>query len=341
MAKQRKPAKPATVAASSSTTRNKLSSGKPPAPLQSPPQALQPLLATLEEKHAYLIHVDPKPAAFKRQIFAVPVAMNLAITALFCWRLWSMGEWYLQLLASTLGYPNATTIVAAEHDFWKVVLPEIARRSGHFLLDTVLFIFVWPWPVEFFLGARHANPVNWRWHVGFRDDEVVVRRSRRWDAALKDDVALHDNSRELLLAQVAVATSPEYLREKTGYLMMNKAWDLDWGVMVDATAMVDKKMATLDTFRLLALVHSDEFGWLAVDLSDGVKPVTPEEKERRRQIFLFRDALTAVGKEGPLLPLDRGGAIRSHATRRVHGREAGDCGAGSSGTICKGGHQFR
>ncbi|KAK7943506.1 uncharacterized protein PG986_012619 [Apiospora aurea] len=303
MAKQRKLAKSPLATSTSATAkpakkRSKLSSGKPPAPLRSPPESLKPLLETLEEKHAYLIHVDDKPAAFKRQIFAVPVAMNLAVAALFCWRLYAMGTWYLQLLASTLGYPNETTIVAAEHDFWEVVMPAIAWRSSHFLLDTVLFVFVWPWPVEFFLGSRHGNPVNWRWNVGFRNDEVVVRRSRRWDAALtKDDVALSEKARDLLLAQVALAASPEYLREKTGYLMMNKAWNLDWGVMVDAHTMIDKKMATLDTFRLLALVHSDEFGWLAVDLSDGAKPVSPEEEERRRQIFLFRDALSAVGKE--------------------------------------------
>ncbi|KAK8131097.1 hypothetical protein PG984_007535 [Apiospora sp. TS-2023a] len=299
MVKQRKPAKSAAAGSSSTTKkRSKLSSGKPPAPLQSPPEALKPLLETLEEKHAYLIHVDDKPAAFKRQIFAVPVAMNLAIIGLFCWRVYTMGEWYLQLMASTLGYPNETTIIAAEHDFWQVVAPAIAWRSAHFLLDTVLFIFVWPWPVDFFLASRHGNPVNWRWNVGFRDDEVVVRRSRRWDtAALKHDVAFNDKGRDQMLAQIAMAASPEYLREKTGYLMMNKAWNLDWGVMVDATVMLDKKMATLDDFRLLALVHSEEFGWLAIDLSDGAKPLAPEEEARRKQIFLFRDALTAVGKE--------------------------------------------
>ncbi|KAK8117226.1 uncharacterized protein PG998_005507 [Apiospora kogelbergensis] len=298
MAKQRKLAKSPLANSTPATTskpskkRSNVSSGKPPAPLQPAPAELKPLLATLEEKHAYVFHVDAHPAAFKRKIFAVPVLMNLAIVALFCWRVYVMGYWYLQLVGSTLGYPNETTMVAADHDFWEEVMPEIARRSGHFLFDTCLVVFVWPWPVEFFLGTRHGNPVNWRWNVGFRNDEVVVRRSRRWDAALKTDVAskANESGRDLLVAHAAMATMPEYLRDKTGYLMMNKTWDLDWGVMVDATKMVDRKMAgvTLDTFRLLALVHSEEFGWLAV---------SPEQDERRRQIFLFRDALSALGKE--------------------------------------------
>ncbi|KAK7976312.1 hypothetical protein PG989_014775 [Apiospora arundinis] len=314
MAKQRKLAKSPLANSTSASTSTKsssskkrggnVSSGKPPAPLQFAPAELKPLLETLEEKHAYIFHVDDKPAAFKGKIFAIPVLMNIAIVFLFAWRLYVMGHWYLQLIGSTLGYPNETTMVAAEHDFWEEVMPEIARRSGHFLVDTCLIVFVWPWPVEFFMGTRHGNPVNWRWHVGFRKDEVVVRRSRvSWSAqALKADVASKTNEkgRDLVVAHVAMATMPEYLRDKTGYLMMNKTWDLDWGVMVDATKMVDRKMAPLDTFRLLALVHSEEFGWLAINLGDagaGAPEVSPEQDERRRQIFLFRDALSALGKE--------------------------------------------
>ena len=54
-----------------------------------------------------------------------------------------------------------------------------------FVGDFLLFRFVGMWPWEFFLGkGEEASPVGWRRWCGFRDVEIVVRRSRRWDVAL-------------------------------------------------------------------------------------------------------------------------------------------------------------
>lgn len=272
--------------------RKKGSEQGPPAPFKAPPEALQPLIETLDEKHVYILHVDSMPVDLKRKIFAVPVLMNIALTGLFLWRMYVIMPWYLRLFTSTLGYPNETTLVAAEME-WEDLLPEIGKRSGQFMFDLMLYVFVWPWPFEFALGQEHANPLAWRWNAGFRAQEIVARRSRTWDKAIKD-VINDKNSQDVFMALVGVATSSMLLQEKTGYLLMNKEWNLDWGVMIDAATMVDKKMAAIEAFKLVVLVYQEDYGWMAVDHKMGDSAA---EDERRRQVFLFKDALTSLGKE--------------------------------------------
>ncbi|ORY67038.1 uncharacterized protein BCR38DRAFT_337433 [Pseudomassariella vexata] len=287
MARQRNAAK-----ASKPASLKRKKDGGSPAPFKTPPEILLPLIETLEEKHIYIMHIDNKPVEFKRKIFAVPVLMNIAIAALFVWRMYYIVPWYMALLASTLGYANETTFVATEME-WEELLPEIIKRTGNFMADLMLFVFLWPWPYEFCFGQEHSNPVTWRWIVGFRDREVIVRRSRSWDNII-GDVINDESSKSLFMAQIGLATAPMFLQEKTGYLTMNKEWDLDWGVMMDATIMVDKKMIAIEAFKMVVLVHQEEFGWLAVDMRIGDNA---HDDERRTQVFAFRDALAALGKE--------------------------------------------
>ena len=56
----------------------------------------------------------------------------------------------------------------------------------------------------------------------------------------------------------------------------------------------DTGSAAIEAFRNVVLVFHEEFGWLSVDLKLGDNA---EEDERRRQVFAFRDALAALGKE--------------------------------------------
>ncbi|KAK5625435.1 hypothetical protein RRF57_001151 [Xylaria bambusicola] len=181
---------------------------------------------------------------------------------------------------------------------WEEILPEIGRRAATFMLDILLFVFLWPWPYDFCFGQQHGNPVAWRRAVGFRDREVVVRRSRQWSENMGDVVNDGEDgtnaARSYFLARVSIATSPMVLGDKTGYVMMDGDWDLDWGAMIDATEMVDKKMAAIEAFTLVILVHQDDWGWLVVDLKG---EALAQETGRRRQIYAFRDALTNIGKE--------------------------------------------
>ncbi|KAI1082572.1 hypothetical protein F5B20DRAFT_507664 [Whalleya microplaca] len=284
MARQRGPAKLGSA---------KKKDGSPPAPFKRHPEVLQPFVDTLDPRHVYITHIDAKPRDFKRKIFAVPVLMNAVVAALFLFRVYTILPYYLRIFASVLGYPNDTTMVVDEME-WAEIVPEVALRAASFMLDFLLFMFLWPWPVDFCLAHEHGNPVAWRWAVGFRDREVVVRRSRKWDSAVRADAIHNAEARSLLMAQVGAATSPMLLGEKTGYLLMNADWDLDWAAMVDATTMVDKKMAAIEAFKTVVLVHHEEYGWLCVDMKLNE---SAEEDERRRQVFEFRDALAAIGKE--------------------------------------------
>ncbi|KAI1122278.1 hypothetical protein F5Y10DRAFT_77707 [Nemania abortiva] len=295
MARQRKAAKSASVKPAHSQRNN---TGALPAPYKRPPEVLQPIIDTFDEKHVYILHVDSKPRAFKRKIFLVPVCLNLAIAALFAWRVYYVGPYYLSLVTSAMGYWNETTMFVDEMT-WAEIIPEVARRALTFMLDTLLAVFLWPWPVEFCFGQQHGNPVAWRWAVGFRDREVVVRRSRRWSAAMGDVVSDGEDgtnaARSYFLARISAATAPMVLGEKTGYVLMDGDWDLDWGAMVDATTMVDRKMAALEAFSLVVLLYQEDWGWLCVDLRG--EEAEAQMDGRQRQVLAFRDALAAVGKE--------------------------------------------
>ncbi|KAF2966555.1 hypothetical protein GQX73_g7000 [Xylaria multiplex] len=288
MARQRKAAKSAPV---------KRKDGGLPAPYKRPPEVLQPIIDTFDEKHVYIMHIDSKPRDFKRKIFLVPVLMNLAIVALFAWRVYYISPYYLSLVTSAMGYWNETTMFVDEMT-WEEIIPEVGRRTLTFMIDTLLAVFLWPWPIEFCFGQQHGNPVAWRRAVGFRSREVVVRRSRKWSETIGDVVNDGEDgtnaARSYFLARVGAATSPMVLGDKTGYVLMDGDWDLDWAAMLDATTMVDKKMAAIEAFTLVILLHQEEWGWLCVDFK---AEALAQEDDRRRQVFAFRDALANVGKE--------------------------------------------
>ncbi|KAJ2895307.1 hypothetical protein MKZ38_006717 [Zalerion maritima] len=299
--KQRKPAVPAP-------------SGPLP-PFRSIPSALEPFAPCLSKSHIYIAHVDTFPASFKRKIFLVPVAMNVGIVALCVW--WWLkvqGPWYLSLLASFSGVRNETTVVA-EEESPSTLVKVVFARGLWFLLDMTLFIFVWPWPLEFFLGTGgSASPTAWRRTVGFREREIVVRQSREWDRKIlktgniggskagepldflkkEGDGSL---ARGELLNRLRIATSPRLVKEKTGYLTMDGDWDLAWDAMIAAHSLVDKKEITIEAFTLVALVHHDVYGWLVIDLEGSTVGGNMLQEQRRNDIFRFREALVSVGKE--------------------------------------------
>ncbi|KAH7325072.1 hypothetical protein B0I35DRAFT_425550 [Stachybotrys elegans] len=264
----------------------------PPPPFKQPPEVLEPFINQLDEKHVYVTHIDGHPASFKWRIFLVPVAMNVGVAALFVWRMYAIIPWYWELVKPFLGLPSAITF-AAEQSTWPELIWEISKRTAVFLVDFLLFVFVWPWPVEFTMGRRHGNPTRWRWNVGFQDKEIYVRRSRDWDTVIGDYLEDGDGHK-ILTTYIKTATAPLLQEQKTGYLLMNGQWDLDWAAMVLAHRLVDKKEVALEAFKNAVLMYHEDHGWLCYDL--GIS-ASVEEDTKRRQVFAFRDALTALGKE--------------------------------------------
>ena len=267
-------------------------SSDPPPPFKQAPEILSNFVEGLSRKHVYVTHIDSKPASFKRKMFMIPIAMNVCVAALFVWRMYHILPWYFKLFISSMGHNNETTF-PIEKSTWEELGWEVGKRAATFFFDFILFAFVWPWPLEFVAGITYGNPAKWRWNVGFREKEIYVRRSRDWYDVVND--AVHDDtSKKIFTAYVNQATSPMLQEQKTGYLLMNAQWDLDWNAMVHAHAMVDKKDVALDAFKSLVLLYHEEFGWLSYDLK---MSSAANEDEKRRQVFAFRDALAGMGKE--------------------------------------------
>ena len=150
-----------------------------------------------------------------------------------------------------------------------------------FMGDFVLVRFVGMWPWDFFVGrsgkGAAGSPVGWRRWVSFRDTEIIVRRSRRWDrslfstpeekaavgAKIANDFLEQGREGNVFQECIEPAVAEEWVRTKTGYLMMDKSWDLYFSGMVNAHALVDDETLTFNDFRNQVLVYSEKYGgWL-------------------------------------------------------------------------------
>ena len=219
--------------------------------------------------------------------------MNVVLALLLLWRARVALPSYFSILAATLGIDSGANVDIANTD-WPVLVDIAIRRAGTFFLDFSLIKFLVPWPVDFFMG-KPANPSLWRWRVGFRDDEIVVRRSRGWAQKLKKDWLAEEGAVGLVHRdRIVPAIDRVWVKAKTGYLMMDKNWDLDFNGMIGAHRMVEQGEAKLDDFQKAVYIHSEEFGWLVWrvwELDEGA------QEEGRQKVILFKDKLTAMGKE--------------------------------------------
>ncbi|PNS19423.1 hypothetical protein CAC42_2600 [Sphaceloma murrayae] len=266
---------------------------KPPAPFTLAPEALGPFLSTLDPAHVYITHIDRFPSVFKRRIFIVPVVLNLTIFLLLCWRTYAITPFYLQLLNTLLGYPSPLTIDRSAHSTPALVWI-VLKRALTFALDFVLVRFVLPWPVTFFLESP-GNPVLWRWKVGFREEEIVVRESRRWGARELVGGSKVGEESPFWKTRVLPAVDRRFCREKSGYMMMGKDFDLDFVGMIKAHEAVGRKEVELSVFEKSVIVYKEGVGWCVWRVFEKERDV--EEEESRKKIVALKDRLTAMGKE--------------------------------------------
>jgi len=273
-----------------------------PAPFSPAPAELRPFLETLSESTVYITHLDVAPRSFKRRIFAVPVALNLTISILLFWRAYIQLPYYLLIIQSFFGEANESTIYFQGLS-WGQLFWAIVKRGTTFVIDWILFRIVGPWPYTFFFESadKGGNPARWRWKVGFRDEEIYVRSSRGWG---KEELVGREAKRKgedspFFRTKVLPALDKQRLREKTGYMLMDGDWDLEFAAMVEATELIDQGQVDLDMLRKSVFVYvgEGEHGngqWVVWDcwkLDEG------SETEARKKIVLFKDKLTAMGKE--------------------------------------------
>ena len=92
--------------------------------------------------------------------------------------------------------------------------------------------------------------------------------------------------------RILPAIDGEFMK-KTGYLMMDGNWDLDFGLMQDAQYLVNEKEMHTHDLDKLVLAHQDNVGWLAWRFEQEVDV----QDENRRKMQAFRDMLSGMGKE--------------------------------------------
>lgn len=300
----------AAAAASKTTKIEPAPPTKIPQPFSKIPENLQDFVSDLPKGQIYLMHVDNHPASFKRQIFMVPVAMNVVIAAAVCYRLWTAVPLYANLIITILGYSSPLSVDPSAHD-WTDLAKITLKRAVIFLVDYLLVMLIAPWPLQFFLGAP-CNPMLWRWRIGgFKDKEVVVRHSRKWDEELEPNWIDEDEQTIKLKIMPAISTSALM---KSGYLLIDADWDLEFNIMSKAQQLAEDEKSPLtfaDFSKPSVLVYyfpmdqwiiwrapSSSPTGLDEDDSYAMSGLSSDEPSAHRdQILKFQEILKGMGKE--------------------------------------------
>ncbi|KAI2793088.1 hypothetical protein POX_b03136 [Penicillium oxalicum] len=281
-----------TPVSSGSSTPSSTSSGPIP-PFVKAPAILKPFLELLSFDEVYLVHIDSTGTDLKWQTFIVPTVVNVIVAAVIALRLYMGFSTYPALVAIVLGMESSLSVDVASTsgtELAKITL----RRVATVMFDYILLTNFLSWPVGFILG-----PVRWRRAIGFRDREVIVRRSNRsWSKDLVRNKWIRDN--DAMRDKIVGAVTPDRIG-KTGYLLVDEDWDLDYLAMIRAHALVDLTRkgegVQLDEFRTAILVHTDADGWLIWRVAGENTPASGAKSAQRDQILAFKERLTAMGKE--------------------------------------------
>jgi hypothetical protein len=67
---------------------------------------------------------------------------------------------------------------------------------------------------------------------------------------------------------------------KTGYLMMDKSWDLGFAGMITAHQLVISGKASLENFQKTVIVYSEHNGWLVWPVHNSTQEVMRREGRR-------------------------------------------------------------
>jgi hypothetical protein len=179
----------------------------------------------------------------------------------------------------------------------------VTSRTLLLMIDYAIFGLIGSWPKEFVFGgqlSRFTSPLKWRRTLGFRDTEIIVRRGRKWDTPLlvgdkNDQVKTWKVDEELTIkVKVDPAMRPAYLA-KTGYLLLDKDWDLDFKAMLDAHRLVEKGTVQLEDLENLALVYYQK-QWLIWKVHETAE-VTTGKTQEDSIVEKFRHKLADLGAE--------------------------------------------
>ncbi|CZT16335.1 uncharacterized protein RCC_02177 [Ramularia collo-cygni] len=260
-----------------------------PAPFAKAPPSLSRFLERLDPKKVHITHIDRTRIDHKKNVFLIPVMLNGVIALLLLWRLYVAVPTYWILFQTLLGYLTPATVDPISTTR-KQQIYILLQRTAMFAFDFFLFRFVGPWPITFF-AEQPANPCYWRWMLGFQKEEVVVRVSRGWGTEELMMGVKQGQENPFFKTRILPAIEPVFM-QKTGYLMMDRSWDLEFELMVDSHFLAFEKAFSLEELDKMVFAFSDGNGWLAwkwegEDVVEG----------RRKKVVAFKEKLTSLGKE--------------------------------------------
>ncbi|KAI4166157.1 MAG: hypothetical protein LQ342_000043 [Letrouitia transgressa] len=257
---------------------------------------LTPFLTTLPRTPSiiYIVHIDRTPWTLKRRLFFVPLALNVFLVSCLLYRLYFAVPTYLHLLATTLGYETdgGSGAPKGNEKLWLGL-----RRAGMFALDWFMWKVVSGWPMEFW---KPGGAFAWRWRIGFSDGaEIVVRRCRpalsrnlrgRWWADAEGE--------RIIEKKVRPVVDKGWMKEKSGIAMVDRSWELDYEGMVTTHRLLEEGALREGDFSggPLVLVFDDvEKEWMVWKAWGDERE--EREEEGSRKLRMFKDNLTALGKE--------------------------------------------
>lgn len=146
-----------------------------------------------------------------------------------------------------------------------------------------------------FFFASPSNPCAWRWALGgFQREEVVVRASRNWGVKELLEGVAEGEENAFFTRKILPAIERQLVRAKTGYLMMDGNWELDFAAMLDAHTLVARKeLAFGDLDRVVLACLPGKHGWVCWRWEREGDVI----EHRRKKVVQFKEALVKMGKE--------------------------------------------
>lgn len=177
-----------------------------------------------------------------------------------------------------------------------------------FFFDFALYQFVVTWPLDFFRWGQPLGPAIWRWKIGYKAREVVVRRSRRWGEQIfageyKDEAVLGEGQigGKVYKERVLPGIDAAWVRGRTGMSMLDQNWDLWYQGMAEAQMLIEKDQIKIKDFNSrMVVVHESKRGWLIWkcdndEPNDGNNNNNNNDAEKIKKI---KTRLDTMGKEG-------------------------------------------
>lgn len=151
----------------------------------------------------------------------------------------------------------------------------------------------------------------WRWKIGYKAREVVVRKSRRWATEQIFHVENNNNDEEAVLLgegkiggkvygeRVLPGIDAVWVGGRTGMSMLDRNWDLWYQGMVDAHDLIEKGQIKIEDFSSrMVIVHEPKRGGWLVWKCDDYDDKDGDVNANAEKIQKIKAKLDNMGKEG-------------------------------------------